>query len=241
MSLYRDQGVALRTIRLGEADRIVTLVTLGHGKVRAVVKGVRRTKSRFGARLEPLSHVSMMCWQGRELDVVNQAEVLDTFRSVREDLERVGRAAVMLEVTDQVSQERHANSGLYHMLVGALKVLEARDPALLVPSFFWKLLALEGSCPLLDACARCGAEEGLVAFDLSEGGVLCRSCRRGTPVRPEALRMIRRILGGGLAGALDEPVSEVTEEVAALATMAMEHHLERRLRSVRTGRLVQMG
>ena len=86
VSLYRDEGVVLRTLRLGEADRIVTMITKGHGKVRAVAKGVRRTKSKFGARLEPLSHVALLCWQGRELDIVNQAEVTDTFRAVREDL-----------------------------------------------------------------------------------------------------------------------------------------------------------
>ena len=86
VSLYRDEGVVLRTLRLGEADRIVTMITKGHGKVRAVAKGVRRTKSKFGARLEPLSHVTLLCWQGRELDIVNQAEVTDTFRAVREDL-----------------------------------------------------------------------------------------------------------------------------------------------------------
>src|SRR5207302_2274538 len=85
MRLYRDQGVVLRTIRLGEADRIVTLVTEGHGKVRAVAKGVRKTKSRFGGRLEPLSHVSMLLYEGRELDIVTQAEALDHFRVIRED------------------------------------------------------------------------------------------------------------------------------------------------------------
>ncbi|MGH9204953.1 MAG: DNA repair protein RecO, partial [Acidimicrobiales bacterium] len=201
--------------------------------VRAVAKGVRRTKSRFGARLEPLSHVSLLCWQGRELDVVNQAEVIDTFRTVREDLERVTRASAMLEATDQVSQERHSNPRLYQMLVGALGELSRRDSPLVVSAFFWKLLALEGSCPILDACARCGAEEDLVAFDLAEGGVLCRNCRRGTAITREALELIRRILGGGLAEVLEREPGPVTEEVDNLATMAMEHHLERRLRSVR--------
>ncbi|MGH9075777.1 MAG: DNA repair protein RecO, partial [Acidimicrobiales bacterium] len=157
MSLYRDQGVVLRTIRLGEADRIVTLATAGRGKVRAVVKGVRRTRSRWGARLEPLSHVSVLCWQGRELDIVTQAEVLDHFRATREDLDRLRRATSLLEAVDQVSQEGHADPRLYVMLVGALRALDARDSPLLVPAFFWKLLALEGSAPLLDSCARCGA------------------------------------------------------------------------------------
>ncbi len=234
MSLYRDEGVVLRTLRLGEADRIVTMITKGHGKVRAVAKGVRRTKSKFGARLEPLSHVMLLCWQGRELDIVNQAEVTDTFRTVRQDLARVAKAYTVLEVTDQLSQERHANPRLFDMVVGALRALEARDAPLLVPAFCLKVLALEGSAPVLEECVSCGEREGLVAFDLVEGGVLCRSCRRGRAISPQALELVRRILGGGLASALEEPDGPLAGEVTDLATEAMEVHLDRRLRSVRS-------
>jgi len=237
MSLYRDQGVVLRTIRLGEADRIVTLVTQGHGKVRAVVKGVRKTKSRFGGRLEPVSHVALLLYQGRELDVVTQAETLDHFRAVREDLDRVAKATSMLEAVDNVAQEREPNSRLYAMLVGGLRALAARDSPLLLPAFFWKVLALEGFQPVLDQCVTCGATDGLVAFDVGEGGVLCRSCRQGPSVpraiSPEALSLIRRILGGDLARALDEPHGPAVAEVDTLASGAMEHHIERRLRSLR--------
>src|SRR5438445_67399 len=190
MSLYRDQGVVLRTIKLGEADRIVTLVTAGHGKVRAVAKGVRKTKSRFGSRLEPMSHVDLLLYAGRELDVVTQAEVLDHFRPVREDLGRLARATAMLEAVDQVAQEREPNVRLYEMLVGALRALAARDAPLLVPAFFWKLLALEGLQPMLDVCVSCGAPDDLVAFDLDSGGALCRSCRRGVALSSDALALM---------------------------------------------------
>ena len=118
MSLLREQGVVLRTYRLGEADRIIVLLTHEHGKVRAVAKGVRRTASRFGGRLEPLSHVSLILWQGRgDLDVINQAEVIDNFRGVRQDLDRVTKGLSLLEVADQLAQERHADPRLYVMLV----------------------------------------------------------------------------------------------------------------------------
>ncbi len=234
MSLYRDQGVVLRTLRLGEADRIVTIVTEGRGKVRAVAKGVRRTSSRFGGRLEPLSHLSMQCWQGRELDTVTQVEVLDGFRCVREDLVRVGKAYTLMEIVDQISQERHPNPRLYEMLVGALRSLEAKDSALLVPAFCLKVLALEGSAPVVDRCASCGSTSELVAFDLLEGGALCRACRRGRPVSPSALGLVRRVLGGALASALAEPEGPVPQEVTELATEAMEVHLDRRLRSLRS-------
>jgi len=234
VSLYRDEGVVLRTMRLGEADRIVALLTRGHGKVRAVAKGVRRTTSRFGGRLEPLSHVALLCWKGRELDIVNQAEVLDAFRVVREDLSRVTKAFTVLEVADQLAQEHHPTPRLYDMVVGALRALEQADSALLVPGFLLKALALDGSAPLVDVCAHCGSEGELVAFDLLVGGALCRECRRGRPVSPAALDMVRRVLGGGLAGALGEPASAVTDEVAELAGTAMEVHLDRRLRSLRS-------
>jgi DNA repair protein RecO (recombination protein O) len=229
--LYRDRGVVLRTHRLGEADRIVVLLTEGRGKVRAVAKGVRKTKSRFGARLEPMTHVALQLYEGRELDTVTQVETVETFRAVREDLDRVSRAGGLLEVVDQVAQEGEPNPALYRMLLGALRALAESDSPLLVAGFYWKLLSQEGFHPLLDACAVCGSDGPLVAFELSEGGALCRTCRRGVAVSAEGLQLVRDILGGGLARALQEPPSEVTAEVDDLATRAMEAHLERRLRT----------
>jgi DNA repair protein RecO (recombination protein O) len=121
------------------------------------------------------------------------------------------------------------------MLLGALRALAAHDAPLLVPAFFLKLLALEGFHPLLDLCASCGAPPPLVAFDLGEGGALCRSCAgrlSSLAVTPDGLALVRRVLGGDLAAALREPASRATAEVDRLATRAVEHHLERRLRSV---------
>ncbi len=240
MTQFRDRGVVLRTIRLGEADRIVTVMTREHGKVRAVAKGVRRTKSKFGSRLEPLSHVALLGWQGRgDLDTIDQVEVIDTFRPVREDLDRMSSAMSMLEVVDQIGQERHGNPRLYEMLVGALSALSDHDSPMVTPAFFLKVLALEGSAPVLEACAACGEGEAevLVAFDLLEGGVLCRNCRRGRPLSAEGLSLLRRTLGGGLAGVLAEPRSPTTDEITTLATEAIEVHLDRRLRSVRSGQV----
>jgi DNA repair protein RecO (recombination protein O) len=240
MSLFRDRGVVLRTYRLGEADRIVVFLTERHGKVRAVAKGVRKTTSKFGARLEPLTHVDLLLWQGRsDLDIVNQVEVLDAFRVVREDLDRVPRGLALLEVTDQMAQERHPDPRLYTMLVGALRTLadERADPTLLAPSFFLKALVLEGAGPVLDACAVCGEPDGtvqLVAFDLVVGGTLCRAHRSGRPMSPAALMLLRRILGGELGTVLGGPAPPGADEVAELATEAMEVHLDRRIRSVRS-------
>ena len=104
--LYRDQGVVLRSIKLGEADRIVSLMSQGHGKVRAVAKGIRKTGSKFGARLEPTSHVAFQCYRGRELDIVTQVETLDANRALREHYGRLTHAVSMLEAVDQVALEK---------------------------------------------------------------------------------------------------------------------------------------
>ncbi|MBV8462579.1 MAG: DNA repair protein RecO [Acidimicrobiales bacterium] len=240
MTLFRDRGMVLRTIRLGEADRIVTLMTERHGKVRAVAKGVRRTRSKFGSRLEPLSHVALLGWQGRgDLDIVNQVEVIEANRVVREDLDRVTVALSMLEVVDQVGQERHANPRLYEMVVGAVAALAVHNSPMVAPAFFLKVLALEGTAPHLESCVSCGedAPEQLVAFDPMEGGVLCRQCRRGRPLSEPARTLMRRTLGGDLAAVLVETRSLVTDEVSALATWAMECHLDRRLRSMHSGQV----
>lgn len=232
MALYREVGIVLRTMRLGEADKIVTVITERRGKVRAVAKGVRKTKSRFGGRLEPLSHVALQLYEGRNLDTITQADGIDHFRRIREDLDRLGQATTMLEVVDAVIQEGEDDPRLYQMLLGALRTLEAAPSPLVVPAFFWKLLAHVGFRPLLDECASCNSPDDLVAFDLTQGGVLCRSCARGTRLTPEALSLLRRILGGDLVAVLAEPPTQAGYEVEHLATRALEHHLERRMRSV---------
>lgn len=233
VGLYRDHALVLRTYKLGEADRIVVLLTELHGEVRAVAKGARRTKSRFGARLEPPTHVAIQLYRGRgELDTIAQAETVDHFRPLREDLGSLGRALTMAEAADQVALEREPNPALYRLLLGALRTLAASPSPLVVAGFLWKLLALEGVAPVLDRCVVCGAEERLVAFDPAEGGVVCQDDRRGQPLSPEALALLRDVLGGRLAAALAAPAGPVTDEVDRLAVRAAEHHLERRLRSV---------
>jgi DNA repair protein RecO (recombination protein O) len=232
VSLYREHGIVLRTYKLGEADRIVVFVTRGHGKVRAVAKGVRKTKSRFGSRLEPGSHVALQLYEGRELDIVTQAESVDHFRAIRDDLDRLAGAQVMLEATDQVSQEREPDARLYQLLLGALRTLAGTGGALVAPAFLLKLLSADGVRPLVEQCASCGEDTPLVAFDLGAGGLLCGSCRSGIPVTAEAVDLLRDVLGGRLNAALARPADDATREVTRLATTAMEHHLERRLRTV---------
>lgn len=234
MSLYRDRGVVLRSYKLGEADRIVVLLTPERGKVRAVAKGVRRVKSKMGGRLEPLNHVELLLWEGRELDIVRQAELVQPWRVLQSDLSRLSQGLAMAEAVEQVAQEREPAEALYVMLVRALRTLVEHPGPLVVASFYWKLLALDGAGPVLGSCANCGASPPaapLVAFDIAQGGALCRVCRRGEPLSPAGHELLSWILGGSLGRALQVPASSVTAEVAHLATVSLEKHLERRLRT----------
>ena len=134
----------------------------------------------------------------------------------------------LLEAVDQLALEREPDPQLYRMLVGALRTLDDAQPApLVVPAFYWKLLALEGVRPQLDACVRCGEQpDPRRASTWSEGGALCRSCRRGAPLAPDALELMRLVLGGDLVAALAEPASPATHEVErrSSATPRLEHH-----------------
>lgn len=229
---YRTHGIVLRTYKLGEADRIIVLLTEDRGMVRAVAKGVRKTRSKFGSRLEPMSHVALQLHQGRgELQLVTQVESVDHFRPIREDLDRLAKAVSMLEAVDQVALPDEPAPELYRMLLGALRTLAANDSALVSAGFFLKLLTLEGAGPHVDACVLCGDAEDLVAFSEMDGGFVCREHRRGLGVSAEAVTLVQRILGGQLGAALNEPPSPATHEVEQLATRALEHFLERRMRS----------
>ena len=230
--MYRATGVVLRTYKLGESDRIIVLLTEQHGKVRAVAKGVRKTKSKFGGRLEPMSHVQLLLHEGRDLDIVNQVDTVESLAPLMVDLDHMTRGMAVLEAVDQMAMDREPNPQLYRMLVGVLRTIAISDSPLVVPAFFWKLLSLEGVRPELDTCVRCGDPEPLVAFDMDHGGVLCRTCRSGAPISADALELMRMILGGQLNAALAAPITQASHEVSSHATRAVEHHIERKLRSV---------
>lgn len=234
MALYRDEAVVLRTYRLAEADRIVVLFTRGRGKVRAVAKGVRRTKSKFGSRLEPGSIVQLQLYEGRNLDIITQAERVVAFTRMRSDLELHGRSAVLLEMVDSTVVEAESNPALYKLLSGALKELEASANHLVVAAFGAKLLALEGVQPLLDACVRCGSsvDEDLIGIQLHEGGVICRNCPpTGEPLSPTVRAAFGLILAGRVRQVLDNTEPDVARELETLVSRLIEQHTERRLKS----------
>ena len=189
---YRDEAVVLRTHKLGEADRIITMLSRGRGKIRAVAKGVRRTSSKFGARLEPFSHVDLQFAEGRTLDVVTQVESLDAFgEPLDQRLPRLHRRSG--DAGDRRpagAEEGEPAVQQYQLLVGALKVLNRgtsdgpRPPTMILDSYLLRALAIAGYAPSFSHCARCGVVGPHQAFSPAAGGVVCERCRPAGSARP---------------------------------------------------------
>jgi DNA repair protein RecO (recombination protein O) len=236
MPLYKEQGIVLRSVKLGEADKILTILTQGSGKVRAVAKGIRRTTSKFGARLEPLTHVSLLLYRGRNLDTVTQCEIIHPFRTVRSDFSLIAAGETMLEAVDKVSEEHERNVRLFLLLLAGLRSLEdrPRDPAAVAESFLLKLLSLSGFHPSLSACAACGTPGPHEWFAASQGGVVCRNCADNDAARTAepALRWLDALARADLGAAGEViPDAMVRREGRALLYGYAEYHLERRMRS----------
>jgi DNA repair protein RecO (recombination protein O) len=160
VSSYRDEGIVLRTHKLGEADRIITLLTRRNGRVRAVAKGVRRTMSRFGARLEPFTHVDLQIHEGRSLDVITQAETVRPYgEPFAADYPRYTAGTAMLETAERLTPvEKEPALRQFLLLVGGLRTLGevAHDPRMVLDAYLLRSLALAGYAPALEECARCG-------------------------------------------------------------------------------------
>jgi DNA repair protein RecO (recombination protein O) len=237
VGLYRDEAIVLRTQKLGEADRIITLLTRGSGRVRAVAKGVRRTTSRFGSRLEPFTHVDLQLAEGRSLDVVTQAETLDPFAGrIGSSYERYTAGTVMLETAERlVVEDKEPALQQFLLLVGALRAMceTGREPSQVLDSFLLRSLSVAGYAPSFDACARCGLEGPHRAFSPAAGGMLCATCRVPGTASP-ALETVE-LLGALLAG--DWPAVEGSDprhrrEATTLVAAYLQWHLERSLKSL---------
>jgi DNA repair protein RecO (recombination protein O) len=218
-------------MRLGEADRIVTLMTQGSGKVRAVAKGVRKTKSRFGGRLEPFTHVDVLLYRGRELDIVTQCEVISPFRAVREDYSRFAAGEAILEVTDRVAEERERNVRQFMLLLGALRALAGgEDPATVVDAFLLRTVSLAGFRPHLRACASCGRPGPHDRFSIAAGGLVCETCRNASAVRvgESTVPYLTHLLEEEWTSAV---TSDARREASGLVRAYVEYHFDRPLRA----------
>lgn len=232
MSTYRDHAVVLGSYKFGEADRVVVFMTKDNGKVRAVARGVRKTKSSIGARLEPMSLVDLSFRRGRELDTVDQVRLIDPLTTLRSDFDRLRQGLSMVEAINKITPDREPVPHLYELLTRALTFLNKSNSPLLLASFFLRLISLEGASPQLDQCVHCGEKENLRFFDIGEGGVHCASCASGIPITERAMEIVRWIVGGRMNEALVLEESPAVNEVSRLAMEAIEIHLERRLKSL---------
>jgi DNA repair protein RecO (recombination protein O) len=251
---YRDDGIVLRTQKLGEADRIVTLLARRTGRVRAVAKGVRRTKSRFGARLEPFTHVDLLLYTGRSLDVITQADTVRPYgKPFASDYPRYTTGTAMLETAEKLTPvEKEPAMRQFLLLVGGLRALGdgAHDPRLILDAYLLRSLAVAGYAPVLDECATCGTRvadgtagpEGAVtsaalrafAFAIGAGGLVCRSCRApgaATPA-PQTVALMTALLRGDWAHA-DSSERRHQAECSGLVAAYLQWHLEHSIRSLR--------
>ncbi len=253
MQLYRDDGIVLRTQKLGEADRIITVLGRTTGRIRAVAKGVRRTKSRFGARLEPFTHVDLMLHAGRSLDIITQAEVIRPYgEPLAGDYPLYTAGVAMLETAERFTPvEKEPALRQLLLLIGGLRALgEAEhDPRLVLDAFLLRSLAVAGYAPALEECARCGApgsgqdrpeasaatrEVRLSAFAIAAGGMVCASCRPPGAAAPAAgtVALMLALLHGDWESA-DRSERRHRVECSGLAAAYLQWHLEHSIRSLR--------
>lgn len=235
MPTYRDDVIVLRTHMLGEADKILTLLGKQRGKIRAVAKGIRKTTSRFGARLEPFNQVDAQFYEGKSLDIVQQAESLSSHSDViGKDYAKYTSAMVMVEAADKLTDHDYQQAH-YMLLLGGLRSLAAgeHEPSLIVDSYLLRALALSGWSPSLEVCAVTGEPGEHSAFSVPLGGVVSDSVAPpGSPrLRDNSKALLSALLGG------DWPSAEASDEltrsqVSGLIAAYTQYHLERHVKSL---------
>ena len=239
---YRAEAIVLKTLDLGEADRILTLLTRHFGKVKVVAKGIRRPTSRLAGYAEPLSHATYQLARGRELDVLTGAESRSTYRAVREDLDRIAAAWYVAEVADRSTAERSPAAAVFDLVETALRHLEAgHAPALVCRWWDLHLLDRTGFRPELGVCARCAGalREATNAWSPYDGGAVCTSCvdssLAGLPaLSVRALKSLRYLLASDFAAASLLRVDEILERELERHLRAFLHHvLDREIASAR--------
>lgn len=242
MRYEKVRAVVLGSRPLGEADRIVTLFTKELGRADAVVKGVRRTKSRWGARLEPFGVVDLILFRGRSLYTVTSAQFVAIHLHLREAREPMIAAALLCEAVVGLFGEAEPEERAFNLLVRALRELDEgfvglAQRAPLVLGALLKLLHEAGYLPVLDRCVACGEGTRAVAFSAARGGLLCENCPgEGVPITPEAVEGLRQALVAPLAELRAEEPSEAVEEGLRHLHSLYAYHTGQRLRALRFAR-----
>jgi DNA repair protein RecO (recombination protein O) len=234
---YRTEGVVLRTYKLGEADRIIVLLTREHGQVRAVAKGVRRTSSKFGSRLEPFMSVDLLLAHGRNLDIITQAQTKGAYGlGIASDYGCYTAATAIAETAERLTDIGEAGGAQYALVAGAFSALSRglHPSELILDSYLLRALATAGWAPSFTDCARCGTPGPHSAFSAPLGGAVCPECRPPGSASPSSSTM--QLLGALLTG--DWVVADASEagtrrEAAGLVAAYLQWHLERGVASLK--------
>ncbi len=237
MSLYRDEAIVLRTQKLGEADRIITMLTREHGRIRGVAKGVRRTMSKFGARLEPGSHVDIQMYTGKTFDTVTQVEAIMNYgEAISNDYQRWTIASAILETAERfTAQESEPALQEFQLVVGGMKALAENryDSSLILDAFLLRSLAIGGYAPSMSQCSRCEKPGPHRYFSLVGGGSVCTDCRPSASATPAAETL--ELMGDLICGNWDRAQNSelrFRREASGLVAAYLQWHLERGLRSL---------
>jgi len=233
--LYRDEAVVLRTHKLGEADRIVTLLSRQHGQIRAVAKGVRRTASKFGSRLEPFMAIDVQLYEGRTLDTVSQVETIGAYgREIMADYASYTAAHAMVELAERLTGES-SSTQQYLLLVGALRSLSRaeHDPSLTLDSYLLRALSLAGWAPNFDSCAGCQVPGPHTGFVMSIGGVVCPDCKPpgAATLDAETVELLGALLSGDWEYA-EAASGKSKSNASGIVAAYSQWHIERGLRSL---------
>jgi DNA repair protein RecO (recombination protein O) len=240
--LYRDDAVVLRAQKLGESDRIVTLLTRRNGRLRAVARGVRRTSSRFGARLEPFGHIDLQLsgspeGVGSSLHSVSQVEAIDLCgKKLLGDYPRYTAASAICETAERLTPvEREPSLRLFQLTLGALKALSAGEHAggLVLDAYLLRAMAFAGWAPAVTECAVCGTPGRHAAFAVPAGGAVCPDCRPPGAAHPspDTLGLMSALTSGDWVIA-DASAPSVRRECSGLVAAHLQWHMERALRSL---------
>jgi len=234
--LFQTEGIVLKSIKLNEADKIVTIYSKDYGKFRAIAKGVRKTKSQFGSSMENLTMIKLLAFKGKNLNIISQTEIINSFFLECKDLFRYGLATNCAEIVDKISAEEDPNKNFYELFKNTLLLLkDEKNPLLLVESFKWKLFVILGYQPELNRCVHCHKlinKRKNYIFDISKGGISCSNCQQETgyyqiKITDYLLKLLQRIIDADLEKIHNKKIIQSSlYELVRITDIFMLYHFE---------------
>lgn len=235
--LYKTEGIVLKSMEYQEADKIVTIYTKDYGKITAIAKGVRKTKSKFGSSLEILTYSIFLFYKGRNLDIVSQTEILESFFSTCKEVIKFAFAANCVEIVNKLTEEREINIGLFNLLKEVLHYLRrTNDPKLLALSFKWQTMSILGYRPSLNHCCKCNKsieDQKEMYFNVREGGLVCNNCiaedkEECIKVYLYFVKLVRKILITPLSTISNATIPDIKmKELEKITDLYIAYHSEK--------------